>query len=181
MRIMFPMVTTLDELKQAKAVVEEERVKLKAPPVEVGIMVEVPAAAVMSDVLAEHADFFSIGTNDLTQYVLAMDRGNAELGRQADGLEPAVLRMIDQTVRGAEKYGRFVGVCGGLAGEEAAVPLLVGLGVSELSVAAPAIPGIKALVRGLSYEKCRELAQRALKMSSAHEVREAVAEFEQQR
>lgn len=181
MRIMFPMVTTLDELKQAKAVVEEERVKLKAPPVEVGIMVEVPAAAVMSDVLAEHADFFSIGTNDLTQYVLAMDRGNAELGRQADGLEPAVLRMIDQTVRGAEKYGRFVGVCGGLAGEEAAVPLLVGLGVSELSVAAPAIPGIKALVRGLSYEKCRELAQRALKMSSAHDVREAVAEFEQQR
>ncbi len=181
MRIMFPMVTTLDELKQAKAVVEEERVKLKAPPVEVGIMVEVPAAAVMSDVLAEHADFFSIGTNDLTQYVLAMDRGNAELGRQADGLDPAVLRMIDQTVRGAEKYGRFVGVCGGLAGEEAAVPLLVGLGVSELSVAAPAIPGIKALVRGLSYEKCRELAQRALKMSSAHEVREAVAEFEQQR
>ena len=181
MRIMFPMVTTLDELKQAKAVVEEERVKLKAPPVEVGIMVEVPAAAVMSDVLAEHADFFSIGTNDLTQYVLAMDRGNAELGRQADGLEPAVLRMIDQTVRGAEKYGRFVGVCGGLAGEKAAVPLLVGLGVSELSVAAPAIPGIKALVRGLSYEKCRELAQRALKMSSAHEVREAVAEFEQQR
>lgn len=181
MRVMFPMVTTLAELTEAKAILEEERLKTNAPPVEVGIMVEVPAAAMTADVLAEHADFFSIGTNDLTQYVLAMDRGNAELGKQADGLEPAVLRMIARTVEGARKYGRFVGVCGGLAGEEAAVPLLVGLGVSELSVAAPAIPAIKALIRSLSFEKCRELAENALNMSSAAQVRAAVAAFGQQR
>ena len=180
MRLMFPMVTTVDELREAKAIVEEERLKTNAPFIEVGIMVEVPAAAVMADVLAEHADFFSIGTNDLTQYVLAMDRGNPDLGKQADGLEPAVLRMIARTVEGAAKYGRFVGVCGGLAGEEAAVPLLIGLGVDELSVAAPLIPDIKAQVRRLSVARCRKLAGVALKMSSAAEVRDAVAAFNAQ-
>ncbi|MGN0904334.1 MAG: phosphoenolpyruvate--protein phosphotransferase [Alphaproteobacteria bacterium] len=180
MRIMFPMVTTLEEIKEARKIVEEERATLKAPPVEVGIMIEVPAAALMADVLAPHIDFFSIGTNDLTQYVLAMDRGNADLARTADGLHPAVLRMIAATVSGAEKYGKWVGVCGGLAGEEEAVPVLIGLGVDELSVAAPAIPPVKSLIRKLSISRCRRLARDVLQLSTAKEVHEKIAEFQKE-
>jgi phosphoenolpyruvate-protein kinase (PTS system EI component) len=110
-------------------------------------MIEVPSAALLADQLARHADFLSIGTNDLTQYTLAMDRCQADLAAQSDGLHPAVLRLIDIAVRGARKHGKWVGVCGALGGDPLAVPILVGLGVTELSVDPVAVPAIKARVR----------------------------------
>src|SRR5690606_19446708 len=108
-------------------------------PIPVGIMVEVPATAIMAEQFAEEVDFFSIGTNDLTQYTLAIDRGHPTLAAQADGLNPAVLDLIGQTVRGAHKYNKWTGVCGGIASDPHAVPILLGLGVDELSVSVPSI------------------------------------------
>ncbi len=114
--IMFPMITSVAEVITLKAHCERVRAAFDAPPVPLGIMIEVPAAAGMADILAAHVDFFSIGTNDLTQYTLAIDRQNPELAAEADSLHPAVLRLIDQTVKGAQAHGRWVGVCGGIAG-----------------------------------------------------------------
>ena len=125
-------------------------------------MVEVPAAAVIAEQFAREADFFSIGTNDLTQYTLAMDRGNPALASQVDALNPACCSLIAQTVRGAQQHRRWVGVCGGIASDPQAIPILIGLGVHELSVSVPAIPAIKAQVRTLSLATCRQLAQQAL-------------------
>jgi phosphocarrier protein FPr len=172
--VMFPMIARIDELKMAKAVMEEERQKLGVPPIEIGIMIEVPAAAVLAERFAEHVDFFSIGTNDLTQYTLAMDRGHPKLAPYVDALNPSVLKMIDLTVRGADQHGKWVGVCGGVAGDPQAVPILVGLGVKELSVSVPVIPTVKAQVRTLSLTECRALAQKALSLDSAAQVRELV-------
>ncbi|ACL25756.1 phosphoenolpyruvate--protein phosphotransferase [Chloroflexus aggregans] len=171
LKIMFPMVATLEEVRQAKAIAERIRAELNAPPVEIGIMVEVPSAAMLADVLAAEVDFFSIGTNDLTQYVLAMDRLHPELARQADSLHPAVLRMIARTVEGAASAGRWVGVCGGIASDPFGAAILVGLGVHELSVSIPSVATIKAHLRGLSVAELRELAWRALACRSAAEVR----------
>lgn len=171
LHIMFPMVTSLDELRAARAILEEERIALGVPPVQVGVMIEVPAAALLSHQLAREADFFSIGTNDLTQYVLAMDRGHPQLARQADALHPAVLSAIRMTCEGARAHGRWVGVCGGLAGDELAVPALIGLGVDELSVPVPAIPTIKAAVARCDRHHCTALANELLTLSSAAEVR----------
>ncbi|MBD1917226.1 MULTISPECIES: phosphoenolpyruvate--protein phosphotransferase [Cyanophyceae] len=173
-RVMFPMIARMEELDMAKAVMEEERQKLGVPPIEIGIMVEVPAAAVSAERFAEQVDFFSIGTNDLTQYTLAMDRGHPKLAPYVDALNPSVLRMIDLTVRGANKHGKWVGVCGGMAGDPQAVPILMGLGVKELSVSVPVIPAVKAQVRALSYSHCQELAQQALNLDSAAQVRDLV-------
>src|SRR5688572_1085324 len=160
--VMFPMITTLNELRDVKAILAEEAASLGVPQIPAGIMVEVPAAAVMAAQFAREAAFFSIGTNDLTQYTLAMDRGHPKLAPQVDGLSPAVLHLIAQTVHGAHSAGRKVGVCGGIASDPAGVPILVGLGVDELSVSLPAIPGIKAQIRGLRMDACRELAEKAL-------------------
>ena len=173
--LMFPMIATVDELKQARAVVEEERKRLNAPAVETGMMVEVPSAALAADVFARHADFFSIGTNDLTQYVLAMDRGNPAL--RPDGFDPAVLRAVKTTADGAASCGRWVGVCGALAAEPAAVPLLVGAGATELSVPAASIPVVKDLVRKLSAAGCRALTERALRCETAAGVRKEAELF----
>lgn len=131
----------------------------------------------MAEGLAREADFFSIGINDLTQYTLAVDRGNPRLAKMADGLHPAVLNLISRTVEGAHKYGKWVGVCGGLASELAAVPILVGLGIDELSVAVSALPTIKAAARRVSLADCRALAAEALSMLTATEVRERVEKF----
>jgi phosphocarrier protein FPr len=139
-----------------------------------GIMVEVPATAVMAAQFAREADFFSIGTNDLTQYTLAMDRGHPKLAPYVDGLNPAVLRLIGHTVKGAEPLGKPVAVCGGIASDPAAVPILIGLGVTELSVSLPAIPAVKAQIRALRMDACRALAERALAAESAEEVRALV-------
>ena len=170
-RIMFPMISTLEELKRAKALTEEVRLELGADPVEIGIMIEVPSAVMMAEELAVEADFFSVGSNDLTQYCLAVDRMHPMLSRQADGLHPAVLRMIDLTVKAADKAGKWVGVCGGIAGDPRGVVILAGLGVKELSVSIPSIAAVKAQIRGLALTQARDLAQRALACSSAAAVR----------
>jgi phosphoenolpyruvate-protein phosphotransferase len=172
--VMFPMVSTLQELRDAKAILAEEASHLGIAPIRAGIMVEVPAAAVMAVQFAREADFFSIGTNDLTQYTLAMDRGHPKLAPQVDGLSPAVLQLIAQTVHGAHSTGRKVGVCGGIASDPAGVAILVGLGVDELSISLPAIPGIKAQIRGMRMDACRQLAEKALAAESAAQVRALV-------
>jgi len=173
-RIMFPMISRLSELRDVKAMLAEEAAKLGVPLLPTGIMVEVPAAAVMAAQFAREADFFSVGTNDLTQYTLAMDRGHPKLAPQVDGLNPAVLRLIAHTVKGAEPFKRMVGVCGGIASDPVAVPILLGIGVTELSVSLPAIPAVKAQIRTLRMDACRALAERALAAESAEAVRALV-------
>ena len=174
-KIMVPMVASLDELRAVRAVLEEAKRELGVTDrVELGVMIETPAAAVTADLLAAEADFLSIGTNDLTQYVLAMDRGNPELAAGIDALHPAVLRMIAQTCKGAAKHHRWVGVCGGLASDLDATPILLGLGVTELSTTASIAPEVKARVRTLSLETCRALAARALDQTSPEAVRALV-------
>jgi phosphocarrier protein FPr len=134
-------------------------------------MIEVPSAVAMASELAALVDFFSLGTNDLAQYALAMDRGHPLLARQVDGLHPAVLRMIDQTVRAAAEKGTRVGVCGGVAGEPLGAVILIGLGVTELSVSIPSIAAIKACIRNVSMADAQALARRALACESAEAVR----------
>lgn len=189
--IMFPMITSVEEITAVKAACERVRCELQAesavnvppsPPVPelpLGIMVEVPAAAVMADQLAMHVDFFSIGTNDLTQYVLAMDRQHPELAAQADSLHPAVLRMVAQTVQGAAAataagHPCWVGVCGGMAGDALGASILVGLGVKELSMSPRDIARVKATLRGRSLEQLQTLANNALRCADATCVRELV-------
>ena len=164
--VMFPMVTTLGELREARAMLDEAGRELGVAPVPVGIMVEVPSAALLAPAFAREVDFFSIGSNDLTQYTLAMDRGHPKLAPRVDALHPAVLRLIDLTVRAAHDQGKWVGVCGGMAGEAQAVPILIGLGVDELSVSVPAVASVKAQARGLSFEAPRSAA-RALDAETA--------------
>jgi phosphocarrier protein FPr/phosphocarrier protein len=177
-RIMIPMIASLDELRRVRGVVDEIRGELGIREhVEVGVMIETPAAAVTADLLAREADFLSVGTNDLTQYALAMDRGNPAVAGAIDGLHPAVLRMIAETCRGAARHDRWTGVCGGLASDPLAVPILVGLGVTELSATAALVPEIKALVARLSMDACRAHAAAALECGSAAEVRTLAREF----
>ena len=173
LRIMFPMIADIDEVRQTRAVLDALRHELAAPSVEIGIMVEIPSAALMADVLADEVDFFSIGTNDLTQYTLAMDRTHPALAAKADGLHPAVLRLIARTVEAAHAAGKWVGVCGELGGDPVAVPILLGLGVDELSISVPAIPLVKAQIRALSFAECQRQAQRALGCATAVQVRSA--------
>jgi len=169
--IMLPMIATLEEVEQARAIAERVRQELNAPSVPLGIMIEVPSAAIMADYLAQEVDFFSIGTNDLTQYTLAMDRLHPQLARQADALHPAVLRMIDRTVQAARKAGKRVGVCGGIAGDPKGAAILTGLGVAELSVSVPNIAEIKAYIRSRSHAEMQQIAQQALQCRTAAEVR----------
>ncbi len=175
--VMLPMIGQLEELLEAKRILEEERQKLNAPKVKLGIMIEVPSAAVMASQFAPHVDFFSIGTNDLTQYTLAMDRGHNELASHVDGLHPAVLHLIEMTIKGAHQYGKWVGICGGTASESKAVPILLGLGVDELSLSIPNIPLIKALIRKLDRSECERVALEALKLTNGKEVRELVNRY----
>lgn len=169
--IMFPMITSLDEVIALRAACERIRTELGAPAVPLGIMVEVPSAALQADRLAEHVDFFSIGTNDLTQYTLAIDRQHPDLAAEADSLHPAVLRLIQLTVQGAARHGRWVGVCGGLAGDPFGALLLTGLGVHELSMSPRDIPAVKARLRDAHVRQLTELAGQALACASAEDVR----------
>jgi phosphocarrier protein FPr len=170
-KIMFPMIATLDDFISAKQIAETVRADIGADPINYGMMVEVPSAVMMAAEFAQVVDFFSIGTNDLTQYTLAMDRGHPVLAKQADGLNPAVLRMIHQTVQAAKAQGKWVGVCGGVAGEPLGAAILAGLGVTELSVSIPSVAAVKAKLRGLSLTQAQTLADRALKCRNAQEVR----------
>jgi multiphosphoryl transfer protein len=172
LKVMFPMVATLEEYREAKALLTEVGAGLE---LDVGVMVEVPAAALAAEQFAPEVDFFSLGTNDLTQYTMAAERGNAAVAELADGLHPSVLRLIRMVVEAASAHGKWTGVCGELASDPAAVPVLVGLGITELSANAPAIPAVKQAVRETDSESARELAEQALELSSAAEVRQLVA------
>jgi phosphoenolpyruvate-protein kinase (PTS system EI component) len=178
---MFPMVSTLAEYREAVSLLTRVREQLstqgKTPgPMEVGVMIEVPAAALAADAFAREVDFFSIGTNDLVQYTMAAERGNDAVSGLADGLHPSVLRLVRSVTEAAEAHGKWVGVCGELGSDPQAVPILVGLGVGELSVNPPAIPATKEAVREVDAGAAARLADQALQLASAEDVRALVAE-----
>jgi multiphosphoryl transfer protein len=185
-RIMFPMVADVEEVRKARSWVEKahrqlvEADKVHAWPVELGIMVEIPSAALLAPVLAKEVDFFSIGTNDLTQYTLAAERGNPALYHLSDGLHPAVLRLICEVIRASHQAGKWTGICGELGGDPEAAPILVGLGVDELSLNPAGIPRIKSILRELTMESVQALAERALRCQTSAEVRQLVREFQAQ-
>jgi phosphoenolpyruvate-protein phosphotransferase len=170
---MLPMVSTLDEVLAARALLDEARAHTGiTTPLELGIMVEVPAAALGAERLAAHVDFFSLGTNDLTQYTMAAERGDARLASLLAGPQPPVLRLVQATVEGARAHGRWVGVCGELAGDPAAAVLLTGLGVTELSMAPGLVPEVKAALRRVEgQEAARAAAQAALDAADAEQAR----------
>lgn len=183
-KMMFPMVGALSELIAAKAVlaaVQQELREAEIPfdeQMEVGIMIEVPSAVAIADQLATEVNFFSIGTNDLTQYVMAADRGNARVADLADALQPAVLRMVKQTVEAGHAAGIWVGMCGELAGNALATPVLVGLGLDELSMSAPSIPAVKAGIRRLTLPEAQQIAAEVLALRSAEEVAQYLQRIE---
>lgn len=182
-RVMFPMVANADEVRQARLWLQKAHDELQAEglphawPIETGIMVEIPSAALLSSILAKEVDFFSVGTNDLTQYTLAAERGNPLLAPFADALHPAVLRLIGEVVESAHKQGKWVGVCGELAGDPAATAVLIGLGVDELSLTASGIPRIKSIIRSLETNTARLLAEKLVHAESAAEARGWAQEF----
>jgi len=180
LKLMLPMVADRAELVETRAVLARLARDLGVAAPELGIMVETPAAALTAAALAAEADFFSIGSNDLSQYALARDRTNPAVAAGLDGLHPAVLRLIDETVRGGATHGRWTGVCGGLAAQPDAVPLLIGLGVSELSVPGAAVAETKALVRTLDLARCRAVAAQALAAPDADAVRALVSSLSEQ-
>jgi multiphosphoryl transfer protein len=171
-RVLLPMITDPAEIRTVRGILDEERRGMgRTTPIELGVMIETPAAALMADRIAAEADFLSIGTNDLTQYTLAMDRGHPELASRLDALHPAVLRLIARTAGAAISHGRRVAVCGGLASDPTAAPILIGLGVHELSVVPSFIPQLKSLISSVSLDTCRELARQALELETAEAVR----------
>nr|WP_295663302.1 phosphoenolpyruvate--protein phosphotransferase [Polymorphobacter sp.] len=174
-RVLLPMVASVAEIVAVRAVVDTLAAELGLDRVELGVMIETPAAAVTADILAAYADFFAIGTNDLAQYTLAMDRSNPAVASGIDALHPAILRLIAHTTEGASHHGRPVGVCGGLASDLAASAILIGLGVTELSAVPAIVPEVKALVRTLTLEACKSLALASLACDSAAAVRALVA------
>ena len=182
-RVMFPMVALLEDLQQARAALEAARAELlrdgipHAWPLEVGMMVEIPSAAVLSSTFAPLVDFFSIGTNDLTQYTFAADRGNQALSAYASALHPAVLRQIRQIAEASHQAGKFTGVCGELAGNPLAIPVLIGIGVDELSMNPGAIPKAKAIVRELDRAAAQELAHAVLNAETSGQVQEFARQF----
>jgi phosphocarrier protein FPr/phosphocarrier protein len=179
-RIMVPMIASLAELREVRRHLNEVRAEMGVQDtIPLGIMVETPAAAVTADLLAQEADFLSVGSNDLTQYTLAMDRGNPAVAAGIDGLHPAILRLIAQACQGAARHGRWVGVCGGLASDPLAVPILLGLGVTELSSTPAQVPAIKAAIRAVTLAQCRELADGVLALADAAQVRALARSFQE--
>jgi phosphocarrier protein FPr len=181
LKILIPMVSQVEDILQIRRTLSEVFKELDAKGtafqenMELGIMIEVPAAAMMADRLARHADFFSIGTNDLSQYVMAADRTSASVGALADPMNPAVLRMIRDVARGAQQSGIEIGVCGELAGEPAAIPILIGLGLTELSMNPASIPSAKRVISHLSLAEARALAEDVMDLDSAEDVRKRAA------
>jgi len=175
-KIMYPMISALSEVLRANECLEEAKNDLRAADVpfdedvEVGIMIEVPSAALTADILAEHVAFFSIGTNDLIQYTLAVDRGNEDVAYLYEVANPAVLRMIQETVDAGHRHGIWVGLCGEMAADPIVTPLLLGMGVDELSVTPRSVPLVKDAVRALSFRESQELAKEALMCKSAKDV-----------
>jgi phosphotransferase system enzyme I (PtsI) len=182
LKLMFPMVGSVEDVLRTREVLEECRAELKkegqdvADMMEIGIMIEIPSAAIIADQLAEVVDFFSIGTNDLSQYTMAADRTNAEVAPLASGFQPAVFRLIKNVIDAAHEKGKWVGLCGEMAGELLAIPILLGLGLDEFSMNPPAIPFAKRLIRSISLEDARQVAEKALQLNSDQEIREYIQE-----
>ncbi|MFY9174889.1 MAG: phosphoenolpyruvate--protein phosphotransferase [Peptococcia bacterium] len=176
-RIMYPMISNAEEIRQANRYLAEAKEELAKegqpfnPNVEVGIMVEIPAAAVTADLLAQEVDFFSIGTNDLIQYTIAVDRMNERISHLYDPLHPAILRLIKQVIDASHRAGKWTGMCGEMAGDVEAAPILLGMGLDEFSMSASSIPRIKKVIRSLSYQEACEIAQEVLTLQSANEIR----------
>ena len=176
------MVATVDDVVKTREVLDECRNELReeghqvAEEMDIGIMIEIPSAAILADQLAEEVDFFSIGTNDLSQYTLAADRTNAQVATIASGFQPAVFRLIKQVIDAAHAKGKWVGLCGEMAGELLAIPILLGLGLDEFSMNPPAIPYAKLLIRSISMEKARQVASDALNQTSSDAIRTLVQE-----
>jgi len=182
-KIMFPMVSVLDEVLLAKEICEEVKDDLKrqryqiGENAEIGVMIETPSAVAIADILAREVDFFSIGTNDLIQYSLAVDRGNAKISYLYDALHPSILRLLRDTVAAAHKNKIWVGICGEMPGNIYGALLLLGLGLDEFSAGPYLIPTIKKIVRSVTYDETRSLVRKALMMGTAHEIRELVDRF----
>ncbi len=181
-KIMFPMISEVGELSKAKSVLEEAKEELRKTEVPfdenipVGIMVEIPSAALAGDGLAKECDFFSIGTNDLIQYTLAVDRGNEKIAHLYQGFHPAVLRLIKESIDAARRNGIWVGLCGEMAADPLATVMLVGMGVDELSTSAIAIPEIKKIIRSVSFEDAKRQAQKVLGLPTVDEVKRFLVE-----
>ena len=180
LKIMYPMVAAASEVRAARKVYEECMAELKvegkpfAENIEMGIMVEIPSAAIVADQLAKEVDFFSIGTNDLSQYTMAADRTNPKVAGLSDAFQPAVLRLIREVIKAAHQEHKWVGMCGELAGEPLAAPILIGLGLDEFSMSPPMVPLIKQIIRNLNAEEMKPLAEHALQLDSPEEIREFV-------
>jgi len=180
LKIMFPMIANLDEFRAAKSILEEEKQKLisegvtVSDKIELGIMVEIPSTAVMADQFAKEVDFFSIGTNDLIQYTMAADRMNERVSYLYQPYSPAILRLVKMVIDAAHKEGKWAGMCGEMAGDETAIPLLLGLGLDEFSMSATSILKARSQILRLSKKEMEELAQKALQMSTTNDVIEAV-------
>jgi len=182
-KIMFPMISGLEELRQAMSVLNECKEELRAAKIDIGkeieagAMIEIPSAAIASDMLAREVDFFSIGTNDLIQYAIAVDRVNERIAHLYQPTHPSVLRLLKFTADAAHTNDIWVGVCGEMAGDVALAPLLLGLGVDELSVSATLVPQVKLAVQNLATPECRQLVDEALKLSTASEILERCLEL----
>ncbi|WP_419392526.1 phosphoenolpyruvate--protein phosphotransferase [Cytobacillus praedii] len=183
LKIMFPMIATLDEFRQAKSILEDEKQKLVSKgekvgeKIEVGIMVEIPSTAVLADQFAKEVDFFSIGTNDLIQYSMAADRMNERVSYLYQPYNPAILRLIKMVIDAAHQEGKWAGMCGEMAGDEIAIPLLLGLGLDEFSMSATSILKARSQLRTLNKKEMEKLVAEALKMGTAEEVVHAVKKF----
>jgi phosphotransferase system enzyme I (PtsI) len=181
-KIMFPMISEVGELQKAKAILNEAKEELKRQKIPfdekipVGIMVEIPSAALAADSLAKECDFFSIGTNDLIQYTLAVDRGNEKIAHLYQGFHPAVLKLIKETIDAGHRNGIWVGLCGEMAADPLATTLLVGMGVDELSTSAMAIPEVKKIIRSIKFEEAKKHAEEVLKLSTIDEIKKLLIE-----
>jgi phosphotransferase system enzyme I (PtsI) len=182
LKIMFPMIATLDEFRQAKAILLEEKEELVKngtevnENIELGIMVEIPSTAVLADIFAKEVDFFSIGTNDLIQYTMAADRMNEQVSYLYQPYNPAILRLIDNVIQAAHKNGKWAGMCGEMAGDPIAIPILLGLGLDEFSMSATSILPARTQLRGISKEEAASYREKILSMGTAEEVVEFVKE-----
>ncbi len=182
-KMMFPMICCLEELRRARVLVEEAREELKKSKARfdekcpVGIMIETPAAALSAQALAAEADFFSIGSNDLTQYTLAVDRTNQKVARMYDPFNPAVLRLVREVIEAGHRAGIWVGMCGEMCADPLAVPLLLGLGLDEFSMNPIAVPEVKRMILSLRLDQCRRVAAKAMEAESAEKARAVLAEF----
>lgn len=183
LNIMFPMVATINEFRDAKALLLEEKENLKqegtevSDDIELGIMVEIPSTAALADVFAKEVDFFSIGTNDLIQYTMAADRMSERVSYLYQPYNPSILRLVKQVIEASHKEGKWTGMCGEMAGDEIAIPLLLGLGLDEFSMSATSVLRARRQIKGLSQNEMEELSQRAINCATSEEVQELVEQY----